>query len=93
MNADQGAPKITAAAAAPASYVDVPFTAPAGVPYQIWIRMRAQGNGYANDSIYVQLSGAVNGSGQPVARIGTTQGHAVVLQDYDRRADLGLGME
>ena len=91
MNADQGAPKITAAAAAPLSYVDVPFTAAAGVPYQVWIRMRAQGNGYANDSIYVQLSGAVNGSGQPVARIGTTQGHAVVLQDYDGAPISGWG--
>jgi hypothetical protein len=91
LNADKGAAKVTAAAAAPASYVDVPFTAPAGVPYQIWIRMRAQGNGYANDSIYVQLSGAVDASGQPVARIGTAQGHAVVLQDYEQAPISGWG--
>jgi hypothetical protein len=91
LNANQGAAKATAAAATPASYVDVPFTAQAGVPYQIWIRMRAQGDGYANDSIYVQLSGAVDASGQAVARIGTAQGHAVVLQDYDQAAISGWG--
>jgi hypothetical protein len=91
LNVDRGAPKVSAAAAAPASYVDVPFTAQAGVPYRIWIRMRAAGNGYANDSIYVQLSGAIDGSGQPVARIGTAQGHAVVLQDYDNAPISGWG--
>jgi hypothetical protein len=91
VNPDKGAAKITAAAAAPVSYVDVPFTAQAGVPYQIWIRMRAQGDGYANDSIYLQLSGAVDASGQPVARIGTAQGHAVVLQDYDQAPISGWG--
>ena len=91
LNADKGAAKVTAAAAAPVSYVDVPFTAQAGVPYQIWIRMRAQGDGYANDSIYVQLSGGVDASGQPVARIGTPQGHAVVLQDYDQAPISGWG--
>jgi hypothetical protein len=91
LNANYGAAKVTAAAAAPASYVDVPFTAQAGVRYQIWIRMRAQGDGYANDSIYLQLSGAVDASGQPVARIGTAQGHAVVLQDYDQAPISGWG--
>jgi hypothetical protein len=81
-NADHGAAKLSVAAAAPASYVDVPFTAQAGVPYQIWLRMRAIGDSFANDSVYVQLSGAVDAGGNPVARIGTTQGDAVVLQDY-----------
>jgi hypothetical protein len=80
-------------AAAPSSYVDVTFTAAAGVPYRMWIRMRATGNSYTNDSIYVQVSGAVDtsASGQPVARIGTTQAHAVVLQDYDGAPIAGWG--
>ena len=91
LNADKGAAKVVGAAASPASYVDVPFTAQAGVPYQIWIRMRAQNNRYSNDSIYVQLSGAVDASGQPVARIGTTSGHAVVLQDGDNAPISGWG--
>jgi hypothetical protein len=90
-NPDNGAAKIGTASAAPASYVDVPFTAQAGVKYQVWLRMRAAGNSYANDSVFMQLSGAVDASGQPVARIGTTQASAVVLQDYDGAPISGWG--
>lgn len=90
-NPDRGAAKITSAVAVPSSYVDVPFTAEAGVPYAIWLRMRAQGDGYANDSVYVQLSDAVDGSGNPLARIGTSQGDAVVLQDFTDAPIAGWG--
>jgi hypothetical protein len=90
-NADRGVAKITAPAASPASYVDVPFSAERGVPYQIWLRMRAENDAYGNDSIYIQVTNAVDASGQPVARIGTPQGSAVVLQDYDRAPISGWG--
>ena len=90
-NPDRGAAKVLSAASSPASYVDVPFTAEAGMPYAIWLRMRALGDGYANDSVYVQLSDAVDGNGNPVARIGTTQGDAVVLQDYTDALIAGWG--
>jgi hypothetical protein len=90
-NPDKGAAKIATAAAAPASYVDVPFTAQAGVEYQVWLRMRAAGDSYANDSVFLQFSGAVDASGQPVARIGTTQAAAVVLQDHDGATIAGWG--
>jgi hypothetical protein len=90
-NPDRGTAKIGTPAAAPASYVDVPFTAQAGVPYQIWLRLRADGDGFANDSLYLQLSGAVDAAGQPVARIGTTQGDAVVLQDFTNAPISGWG--
>ena len=36
---------------------------------------------YTNDSVYVQFSGAVDRSGQPLDRLGTAAGEAVVLQD------------
>ncbi len=90
-NPDRGAAKIVAPAAAPASYVDVPFSAQAGVQYQVWLRMRASGDSYSNDSIYIQFSGAVDAAGQPVARIGTPQGDAVVLQDYNKAPISGWG--
>ena len=90
-NPDRATAKIAAPAAAPASYVDVPFTAQAGVPYQVWLRMRADRDGFSNDSIYVQLSGAVDAGGQPVARIGTAQGDAVVLQDFTNAPIAGWG--
>ena len=80
-NADLGAPKIAAPLASPSSYVDVAFEAQAGVAYHVWLRMRAQGDSFANDSVYVQLSGGVDQSGQPLDRLGTAAGEAVVLQD------------
>src|SRR5438094_277606 len=76
-----GAAKLLTALASPASFVDVPFNAQAGVPYQVWLRMRADRNATSNDSVYLQFSGAVDASGQPVARIATQTGAAVVLQD------------
>ena len=90
-NPDRGAAKITTALASPASFVDVPFNAQAGVPYQVWVRMRADKNATSNDSVYLQFSGAVDGSGQPVARIGTTAAAAVVLQDYTGAPIAGWG--
>ena len=90
-NPNRGAAKIGMPAAAPVSYVDVPFTAQAGVPYQIWLRLRAESDSYANDSIYIQLTGAIDAAGQPVARIGTTQGSAVSLQDYQGATIAGWG--
>ncbi|PYR88536.1 MAG: hypothetical protein DMF84_27965 [Acidobacteria bacterium] len=84
-NPDRGAAKLLTALASPASFVDVPFNAQAGVPYQVWLRMRADRNATSNDSVYLQFSGAVDASGQPVARIATQTGAAVVLQDSSGR--------
>ena len=79
-NPDRGAAKL-AALAQPQSYFDIPFQADAGVDYHLWIRMRADGDHYLNDSITVQFSGAVTTTGAPYARIGTTSGASVMLQD------------
>lgn len=90
-NPDRGAAKISSPAATPMSYVDIPFTAEAGVPYAIWLRMRALEDSYVNDSIYLQLSDAIDASGNAVARIGTGQGDAVVLQDFTNAPIAGWG--
>ena len=47
----------------PASYVDFTFNAFAGMPYHLWIRGRAEGNVYTNDSVFVQFSNAVTAAG------------------------------
>ena len=73
-------PKQTASAT-PASYFDVSFDADAGVPYHLWVRMKADGNSYENDSVYFQFDKAVTAGGAPVARIGTTSAVSVVLED------------
>jgi hypothetical protein len=49
--------------APPIHYVDVTFTASAGVPYTFWLRMQALNNSKFNDSVWVQFSDAqVNGA-------------------------------
>jgi hypothetical protein len=50
-----------AATAAPVSYFDVTFEAEAGTPYHLWLRMRADGDDYTNDSVYVWIDAATTG--------------------------------
>jgi len=78
---DAGAAKITTAAASPANYFDMVFTAEAGRPYRLWIRGRADPNHYTNDSAFVQFSGSVTDTGSPVWRIGTTSATEVSLEN------------
>jgi predicted amidohydrolase len=80
-NSNAGAAKLASPLANPASYAELTFMAEAGRPYRLWIRGRAQDDYWGNDSIYMQFDGAVDGSGAPVYRIGTTGGTAVNLED------------
>jgi phosphatidylserine/phosphatidylglycerophosphate/cardiolipin synthase-like enzyme len=80
-NPDAGAAKLSTAAASPASYIELTFTAEAGKGYRLWLRGRADGNHWANDSVFVQFSGSVTSSGSAAWRIGTTSGTEVNLED------------
>jgi hypothetical protein len=60
---DAGVAQTTSALASPLDFVDVTFTAQAGIPYTLWMRLQASANSKWNDSIWVQFSDArVNGS-------------------------------
>jgi hypothetical protein len=76
-----GAAKLTTPLASPANYFELAFDAETNVPYRLWIRGKAEGNSWANDSVYVQFSGSVNSSGQPTYRIGTTSAASVTIED------------
>ena len=80
-NADRGASKRSTALANPASYFELTFNATAGVPYRLWLRGKADGNEWDNDSVFVQFSGAVNASRGAVYRIGTTAATEVNLEE------------
>ena len=56
----------------PAHYFQTTFNALAGTRYRVWVRMRAKDDSKWNDSVFVQFSDSVNGSGNPIYRIGTT---------------------
>jgi phosphatidylserine/phosphatidylglycerophosphate/cardiolipin synthase-like enzyme len=91
-NPDRGRAKIAPAAASPANYFEMTFPANAGIPYHLWVRMRAQGNSVANDSIHVQFNRSVNSGGAPSMRIGTSSSAEVVLQaGPDGPAPVGWG--
>lgn len=75
-----GAPRVTAPLASPINYFDLTFTADAGVDYRLWIRGKADGNVWPNDSVYVQFSDSVDAAGASRWRIGTTSGTTVQIE-------------
>ena len=80
-NPDAGLAKVTSPPAAPSDYVELTFTAQAGIPYRLWIRGMAQSNYYGNDSMHVQFSGSVAADGTPHWRIGTTSTTEVSIEN------------
>jgi hypothetical protein len=93
-NTNLGAPKITPAAVTPANYFEKTFTAQAHVAYHLWIRLKALNNVYSNDSIHVQFSDAVDATGAPLYRIGSSgvgNSAQVVLQESDSGIVSGWG--
>ena len=53
----------------------------AGVPYHMWVRMRAQANSLSNDAVSAQFNDSVDAFGSPTYRIGQSGGAEFVLQD------------
>ena len=92
-NPDTAAPKLNAPLATPGDYVEFQFHAEAGVNYHLWIRGRADGDHWANDSVFVQFSDSVDASGAPTARIGTTSGMSVNLEDCSNCGIKGWGWQ
>jgi hypothetical protein len=64
----------------PVDYIEASFNAPAGVPYAIWLRLRATGDTKFSESVWVQLSDA-HAAGQSVFPIGSTSALLVNLED------------
>jgi PKD repeat protein len=90
-NPDAAEPKLATALSAPANYVEATFRAAAGVPYRLWIRMRAVNDSYSNDSVYVQFSGSVTSTGAAATRIGSTAALVVVLEEGSGAGVSGWG--
>jgi hypothetical protein len=87
------AAKITAASANPANYAELTFEAVAHKAYRLWMRLRADGDKYTNDSVFVQFSGSVNSSGSAIWRIGTTKATEVNLEDCNGCGIAGWGWQ
>ncbi|HEX5475481.1 MAG TPA: Ig-like domain-containing protein [Vicinamibacterales bacterium] len=92
-NPNSGAAKIKTASPAPADYFELTFTAEANVPYHLWMRGKADSNAWSNDSVFVQFSDTVDGSGNPIDRIGTTSATDYNLEDCDGCGEAGWGWQ
>ncbi len=88
-----GAAKLAAPLANPVNYVDIYFTPDPTLEYKLWIRGKADGNNWANDSIFVQFSDSVDRAGNAVYRMGTTSGLAVNLEECSGCGISGWGWE
>jgi hypothetical protein len=80
-NPNWGEARRTTAYSNPNSYVELTFEAASGVPYWIWVRMRAAGNSWSNDSLHFQFDRSVNANGAAIYRIGTRNSLPVILQN------------
>ena len=92
-NPNRNAAKLNAALAAPADYIEVSFPADPTLEYKLWIRSKAEGNSWANDSVFVQFSGARDAANAAVYGIGTTSALAVNLEECSGCGVSGWGWE
>lgn len=90
---DGGAAKLSAALASPVNYAEFTFDAEAGRAYRLWIRGRAERDYWGNDSVFVQLSNAVDATGKRVLRIGTADAATVNLEDAANAGLSGWGWQ
>jgi len=88
---DFGFASTDAPLSSPADYFEVPFSAPANASYHVWVRLRATGNSKWNDSVWLQFSDAVSGSGGAIYRIGTTSGLLLNLEPCNGCGTSGWG--
>jgi subtilisin family serine protease len=78
--------------AQPTDYVDVRFAAQSGVPYRVWLRLKAGGDSKWNDSLWLQFSDAmVNGSS--AYALNSTSAIAVNLENCSGCGTAGWGWQ
>jgi hypothetical protein len=77
---DNGAPKVTTPLADPSGYSEFGFYADPSQTYKLWVRLKATGDRWSNDSLWLQFSGAVDQNGRTF-ELGSTSGIEVNLEE------------
>ena len=90
---NQGTPKVNTPLAEPASYFEIWFLADPTQDYKLWIRGKADGNYWGNDSAWVQFEHSLNTAGAPAYRIGTTDALPFNLEECSGCGISGWGWE
>jgi hypothetical protein len=88
-----GAAKVSVPLADPPSRVVVRFYPEPSLAYKLWIRLKADGNSWANDSVWVQFSGAIDASGTPKYQMFSNSGLAINLEECSGCGESGWGWE
>jgi hypothetical protein len=92
-NPDVGAPKVTVPLADPQDYIELMFVADPTQEYKLWIRGKAEGDYWGNDSAWVQFEHSLNPSGAPAYRIGTADALPFNLEESSGCGESGWGWE
>jgi hypothetical protein len=88
-----GRPKVTTPSTNPPNRITLSFVADPSQTYKLWVRLKAAGNHWSNDSIWVQFSGSTDAQGNPMYRYGTTSGLEVNLEECAGCGVSGWGWE
>jgi len=89
-----GAPKVVRPSETPANTITIPFVPDPTLTYKLWVRLKADNNSWANDSVWVQFSGSERVPWGDVAyRTGTTDGLAVSLEECVNCGVAGWGWQ
>ena len=78
---DAGAGKLNTALASPTNYFDVWVLADPTQTYKLWVRLKAQNDSWANDSVFLQFDGGALTGGQTRYATGTTDALAINLEE------------
>jgi endonuclease/exonuclease/phosphatase family metal-dependent hydrolase len=78
---DNGWSTVNAPLAAPADYFEASFSADAGTPYRVWVRLQGANNSKWNESVWLQFGDATDTNGSAIYRVGTTSGLLVNLEN------------
>jgi hypothetical protein len=90
---NHGALKQVEPLANPTDYFDLAFLADPTQTYKLWIRLKAEGDNWANDSVFVQFTGAKDVAGHAIYEIGTASALAVNLEECSNCGVSGWGWE
>jgi hypothetical protein len=77
----------------PTNFFEVQFVADPTQEYKLWVRLKAEGDHWSNDSVFVQFTGAKDAAGNPIYEIGTTSALAVNLEECSGCGVAGWGWE
>ena len=92
-NPNRNAAKVNTPVAAPSSAVTLSFIADPSQSYKLWVRLKADGNSFSNDSVWVQFSGVSRRRGETRLPCGNRvrPGSEPGRVQWLRRVRLGMG--